>query len=164
MLDEFLNGLNIFRIIARGQGKGSARTTRPTGAANAVNIIFCMCRHIEIKHMAHGRNIQPTRRDIGRNEIGRIAVFKLVEHPQPHVLIHIAMQGNGFVIILLQIFQQVANVAFAIAKDNAIGDVFGFKQAAQSFAFFRRRDFRQFLAHIVIGRRRARHFNAHRCR
>jgi hypothetical protein len=43
------------------------------------------------------------------------------------MLIHVAMQRHGFVIVLVQAFQQIANIALAIAENNTIGHFFGVK-------------------------------------
>ena len=40
------------------------RTSRPP---NPVNIILRMLRHVVIDYMTHARDVQPARRDIGRN-------------------------------------------------------------------------------------------------
>ena len=44
--------------IAVGFGAGSA--------ANSMDVIFGMLRHVVVDHMAHVRDIQPARRDVGK--------------------------------------------------------------------------------------------------
>ena len=60
----------------------------------------------------------------------------------------------------LQAFEQGADIAFAIAEDDAIGDFFAVKKRSQGRALLHRRNFNKRLRHIFICRRGRGHLNA----
>ena len=128
LVGQLLDRFDIFGIIARRQSKGSTFAARATGSANAMHIVFGMGRYIEVKHMADGRNIKAPRRHIRSNQIGRFSGFESVEHFQAHMLVHITVQRYGFVVMTVQAFQKLANIAFSVAENNPVCHVLSVKQ------------------------------------
>ena len=51
------------------------------------------------------------------------------------MLVHVAMQWHGRISMSLQAFEQGADIAFAIAEDDAIGDFFAVKKRSQAARF-----------------------------
>jgi len=94
-VDQLFNRRESFLIASGDKCDGAARVAGTPGAANAVNIIFRMNRHIKIDHMADFRNIQPARCHITGNQNLDRPVSEAVEGFQSGMLRHIAVQASG---------------------------------------------------------------------
>ena len=68
--DQFYNRRKIFFVRARRQGEGVAFKPGAPGAADAVNIIFGVDRHVKIKNVTHADNVEAARGDIGSDQQG----------------------------------------------------------------------------------------------
>src|SRR6478609_7462679 len=65
--DKTLDRLQRRQFLAIHEGKGIAHILRAAGPANAVHVILGMLRYIVIDHVAYPCDVDPARRDIGRD-------------------------------------------------------------------------------------------------
>ena len=137
-LNQGLDRGKVLFVARRADHKGRALAPGPTGAANAMHVIFGMAGHVEIKHMADIRNIKPTRRHIRGAQEPQAAIAELIERFHPLALIKIAMDGGGIIAIFFQRFCTNIDIGFAIAKDDGVfaGLALAFDQRAQQGALF----------------------------
>src|SRR5262245_12353577 len=56
--DQLDDGFDELAVIGRAQGEGAAFAPGSAGAADAVDIVFGVDRHIEIEHMAHADDVE----------------------------------------------------------------------------------------------------------
>ncbi len=96
-------------------------------AANAVNVILGMDRHVEVENVAHIRNVEATSRHIRRDQKADIAAAKAVEGARAHRLIKVAMDGSGVKPVFFHGFRQNIYVNLAVAEDNTVGDLVTFR-------------------------------------
>ena len=63
LADQLFDGVDIFAVGGDGNGDGDAFASGTTGAADPVDVVIGMRRHVEIEDMAHGRDVEAARRD-----------------------------------------------------------------------------------------------------
>ena len=61
-------------VVGRRQGEGAAFTAGTAGAADAMDIVLSMDRHIEIEHMAHADDVEAAGGDIAGDQERDLAV------------------------------------------------------------------------------------------
>ncbi len=136
------------------------------GAADAMDIIVGMDRHIEIEHMADAGDVQPACRDIAGDEDFEFAGAEFVQGLGAHRLVQIAMDRRGIKAVLGQALGDDIDIALAVAEDDGVveGGVDFADQAAQGFALgpVIGGNFHQFLGDVGGGGGGARDFDAHR--
>src|SRR4051812_4393981 len=71
---EFLKRGRGFLIGRRLNADGGAAQAGAAGAADTVDVIVGMDRHIEIDHVADGRNVEPAGGDVGGDQQRRFAL------------------------------------------------------------------------------------------
>ena len=111
----------------RDRGAGAPGTA---GAADPMNVIVGMMRHVEIEDMTGGGNVQTSRSDIGSHQQRNVALAELIECGGAGRLVHVAMQRADGKAVLLQRFVQQRHFAFAVAEDDRVLEVLGVAQEA----------------------------------
>ena len=105
------------------------------GAADAVHVIVRMMRHVEIEHVAHGRDVEPARRDVGGDQQLDLAAAELLERGGARRLVHVAVQRDRRKSVADQRAVQRRDLALAVAEDDRVGESLGrADQAAQRVA------------------------------
>src|SRR5262244_4614630 len=77
--DETLDGGNLLEVLAGHDGKCVAHAQCTAGAADAMNIVFGMVRHVEVNDMDDLLDIDAARGDIGGDHHFVTAIAKAVE-------------------------------------------------------------------------------------
>ena len=119
----------------RGQGEGAALAAGAAGAADAVDIILGIDRHVEIEDVAEGRRCRgraPRRR--WRPGVGPRRGLKALQRLGALGLRHVAVQRADAEAVLLQRLVQDVHVALAVAEDEGVLHVLGADQPAQRLA------------------------------
>ena len=97
-----------------------ALTPRAARATDAVDVIFRMDRHIEIEHMAHFRNVEPTRGNVRRDQIGDVIIAETFQRHHARTLVHVAMQCPHIEAMLLERCFECRNGRLAVGEHNAV--------------------------------------------
>src|SRR5690606_32518012 len=134
--DQFLDLLEIFRLVRETDRHRLAGTASAAGAADPVDVVLGMDRHVEVEDVADARDVEATGRDIGSHEKLELAVAEAVEDARAHRLVEVAMQCAGVEPVLPEGFRDDIDVALAVAEDDAIGEplALGPQDAAEDLA------------------------------
>src|SRR4029077_10689515 len=92
--DKTLDRLQRRQFLAIHEGKGIAHVLRTAGPANAVHVILGMLRYIVIDHVAYPCDVDPARRDIGRDHDFVFAGFETFQCLDPFALGPIRVQDR----------------------------------------------------------------------
>ena len=129
------------RVLGDHDGERIALGLGPAGAANPVNVIFRMLRHVVIDHMADIRNVQPARRDIRGHEHFIPAVAKAFERLLAFLLGAVGMQHRHGVVCALQ------------SDGRAVGPVLGAAENNDRIVFHPVEQFQQQVGLLRVGHR-----------
>ena len=99
-------------------------TTSAAGPADTMYIILRVCRHIEIENMTHALDVEATRGNVGAYQECNISCFEALERIRSLELIHVTVQLSGVETMALQRAVQNPHVAFSVAKDQRIRNIF----------------------------------------
>src|SRR5215207_2110628 len=72
--DQLLDRGGVLLVVPRDDREGGAAPAGPGGAANAVDIVLGVGRHVEVENVAHGGNVEAARRHIARHQQGYLAL------------------------------------------------------------------------------------------
>ena len=122
------DGVAVFR---RGEHERPALTAGAAGSTDAMDIVFGVDRHVETEDVAHALDIQAARGDIAGHQKPDLAVPKAVEGLRAFRLRHVAVQCRGVEAVPGQRTEQNVDIAFAVAEDQRILDVFSANQTTQ---------------------------------
>ena len=86
---------------AGDDGEGFARASGAAGAADAVDVVLGMDRHVEIEDVADVGNVEAARGDVGCDEQLQLAGAKALQHRHARALVHVAMQRAGVELVFL---------------------------------------------------------------
>ncbi|MNL44746.1 hypothetical protein D3C87_1673410 [compost metagenome] len=112
--------------VGRGhKGIGNAGATSTACAADTMHIVFGMHRHVEIEHVAHGRNIKTASGDVTGHQERQLIGLECVERLHAALLVHVAMQCARRITMALQRPREGCYVALAVAEDDGVGQAFG---------------------------------------
>ena len=136
LADQLLDGVDIFGVVARGDGEGLAGAAGAAGAADAVDIVLGMDRHVVVEDVADVGNVEAACRDVGGDEIFQLAVAKAGEHRHACALVHVAMQRAGVELVLDQRLVELRHLDLAVAEDDRVLQAVGLgvHQVAQHLA------------------------------
>ncbi|VUD75088.1 hypothetical protein MET9862_05728 [Methylobacterium symbioticum] len=94
-------------------------------AADAVDVILRMMRHVEVEDVAHGRDVEAARGDVGGHEQGRLAAAEGVERGHAGALVHVAVQRRRREAVVHQGLLELGHLALAVAEDDAVLQLLG---------------------------------------
>lgn len=125
----------IQRILFAGEANGVTAGASATGTADAVNVIFAVVRQIVVKDVGHGRNVQTTSGNIGRDQDIEVAAGKFFENTQTFFLRHVAGQQTYAMAVGGEMPPDIFTTMLGIGEDDgAIGPLF-FQQRLQQAHF-----------------------------
>ena len=108
------------------------------GAADAVDVVVGVMRHVEIEDVAHFRNVEPAGGDIGRDQQLGLALAEGLERGGARRLVHVAMQRHRVELVAHQRAVQLRDFALAVAEDDGVLEAVGrADQPAQASRAFR---------------------------
>mmetsp|Transcript_7374 Transcript_7374/g.12914 ORF Transcript_7374/g.12914 Transcript_7374/m.12914 type:complete len:324 (+) Transcript_7374:363-1334(+) len=81
-----------------------------------------MARHVVIEHVAHIRNVEPARGDVGGHKEGNRPIAEARECPHPVRLVEVAVDRLGVQAVLLQGLGDDIDVDLAVAKDDRVAE------------------------------------------
>src|SRR5436309_9950578 len=67
-----------------------AAASGAAGAADSVNVVVGVVRHVEIENMAHIRDVEAARRNVGGDEQRDVAAAELIERRRARRLVQVA--------------------------------------------------------------------------
>src|SRR5215472_1238427 len=143
LADQLLDGLDETPVVLAGKGEGMSLAAGPAGAADAMDIVLSMDRHVEIEDVAEPLDIEPAGRDIARDQDRDLAIAEAVQSLGAARLRHIAMEGRRVEPMLGEGTVEDVDVALAIAEDHGVAHVLGAQQMAQRLALVLVIDHRQ---------------------
>ena len=105
------------------QGHGNPRAPGAAGTADAVHIVFCLARRVEIDHVADASHIDAACSHIGGDQDAGAAVTQAFERAIALALIHIAMQGVRSKAVVTQQTRQIIRAAFGRGEHQRLLNV-----------------------------------------
>ena len=95
----------------------------PAGAADAMDVVIGVVRHVEIEDVAHLRNVEAARGNVRRDQQLDFAAAETIEGCRARRLIHVAMQGDRIEFVAQQRAMKIGDFALAIAKDDGVLEI-----------------------------------------
>src|SRR5688572_13507634 len=135
---QLLDRSDIFAVDRRRQREGVAFAAGPAGAADPVDVVLSMHRHVETEDVAKALDVETAGGDVAAYHQAHFALLELVERLGTGRLRHVAMQAHGIEAVLGERLEQDLHVALAIAENEGVGDVLPADQLAQSLALLLR--------------------------
>src|SRR5215210_5968897 len=117
---ELFDGRNLIGIGRRGERNGDAGHPRAAGAADAVDIIVGLPRHVEVDDMADAFDVEAARGDVGSDEDVDFARLKAVELGDAARLVHVALDLAGGEARALERGGELAHRRLAVAEDDRV--------------------------------------------
>src|SRR5215213_5634369 len=111
------DGALVARCYERERGPGE---TGAPGAADAMDIVLGMVRHVEIEDVAHRRNVEAARGDVARDEERHLAGAERVERRHAGALIEVAVQCRDREAVRRERTVQGRDLALAVAEDDRV--------------------------------------------
>ena len=105
-----------------------------TGAADPVDIIVGLPRHVEIDDMTDALDVESARRDVRSDQNADLVLLEAVELRDPFRLLHVAMDLPDREARALEAGRQFAHRRLAVAEDDRILDFIGAEQITQRVA------------------------------
>ena len=100
--------------------KARAGHAGPAGAADAMDVILGMDRHVEIEDVGQALDVEPARRDVARHQELDLAGLELLQRLGAVGLRHVAVQRRGVEAVLDQRAIEDVDVALAVAEDERV--------------------------------------------
>src|SRR5262245_26821780 len=116
--DETLDGGNLLEVLACHDGKCVAHAQCTAGAADAMNIVFGMVRHVEVNDMADLLDIDAARGDIGGDHHFVTAIAKAVERLLALALRAVGVKHSNGMVLLMQPARHTVGAVFGTAKNQ----------------------------------------------
>ena len=113
--DEAFDRGHVGRFLRGHQGEGVAFSLGAAGAADAVNVIFRVLRHVVVDHVAHARHVDAARGDVGGDHHLILAAAETLEGLGPLVLRAVGMHHRDGVLGALEALRE------RLARDRVVG-------------------------------------------
>jgi hypothetical protein len=134
-LDELLDIAQKWPFIDTDEGDRLADITGPTGAANAVDVVFGDIRQLIVDHMGELINIEAACSDIGGDENAYLATLEVSEGARACPLALVAVDRRGANAILLQLFGEAVGAMFGACKYQHLAPVVAANEPGEQLAF-----------------------------
>ena len=118
---QHFNFADIAHLIHAGQADGHAFFIGPPGAANAVDVDFCVGRHVNINNHSKLGNVQAACSHVRSHQHRTAAVGKLHQHLVALALLQLAKQRQRAKPLVFQIRHQRAALRLGVAKRQRAG-------------------------------------------
>jgi hypothetical protein len=116
LADEVLDLLHLLHVLTRHDRKGVALVLCAAGAADAVNIILRVLRHIVIDHVADAGDIDAARGDVGRDHDLVFAGLETRQRILALPLSAVGMEHGHGVLCLLELMGDAVRPVFGAAE------------------------------------------------
>src|SRR5581483_6184659 len=93
------------------------------GTAYAVDVILGDLGQVEVDHMADALDVQPTRRDVGRDQQPHVARPHALDRAPALVLIHVAVQRRGRVTLGRERLGELVGAALGGGENDRLGEL-----------------------------------------
>jgi hypothetical protein len=118
LIDKSLDGSDVLGIFGGHEGEGVAGGLRPTGAADAVNVILRMLGDVEINDVADVLDIEATSGDIRRDKDFEAAIAEAPQGLFSFALAAVRMDDGDGVFVLLEEARDFIRAVFGAAENN----------------------------------------------
>ncbi len=113
-----------------------ARTAGAAGAADPVDVILGMDRHVEVEDVTETADVDPASSHVAADQQADIAGLEAFQRGEAHGLRKVAVEGAGRETMLDERFGKDVDVALAVAEDKCVLHVLSVEQRAKRTAFF----------------------------
>ena len=103
MSDHAFNGAHHGDFVGRHEGHGVTGRSSPTGAADAVHIVFSLLRHVVVDDVRDAVDVQTALRDISCDQHADASVTKAFECLDALRLRLVGVHGGGSNLVLFEI-------------------------------------------------------------
>jgi len=118
LADEAFDGADVHHVFGDHEGEGVARRFGATGAADAVDVIFGMLRHVEVNDVADVGDVEAAGGDVGGDEDFVFAVAEALEGLFAFALGAVGMENRDGVVILFEHVPDSVSAIFGAAKND----------------------------------------------
>src|SRR6516162_8389806 len=116
--DQLFDGCDIFLVAMSHQHEGVSGPARAARAADAVDVIVGLERHVEIEDVSYRRNIEPAGGDVARDQQRNLAGAKGIERTRAHRLVEVAMQSGSREAVFYERLRQDVDIPLAVAEHD----------------------------------------------
>ena len=109
----------------RDHHQSGSSSAGASGPADAMDIVLGVMRHVKIENVAHVRDVEAAGRHVAGDEQLHLVGTEALQRLHARALIHVAMQRRDAEAVSLQGAMDDSEIAFAIAEDDTVLDVFG---------------------------------------
>src|SRR5690606_30399699 len=160
LADQTLDLAQLGRLGRIAKRDGLAFRSVTSCAADAVNIALRLVRKVEVYHMADARNVDATRRDVGRNQNADLAGAEVVQSLLAGILRLVAMNNRSSKAIALEITGHTIGAMLGTCEDDDLLHGVAGKQLGQHGALLLQTRHDHTLADLGSSRSLRRDFHA----
>ena len=147
--DVALDILEERTLIGCTQGNRPTFTARTRGAPDAVDILFRHVGQLVIEHMAHGRNVQAARGDVGGHQHAQFTGTERRKCLCALRLAAVAMDGARINLVRCQLAYDAVRAVLGAGEHDAAGHAFFFQKMGEQSQFLRLGNMDHRLHHAV---------------
>ena len=118
LVSHSLNRLEHADLIATDQRDRLTLGPGPTGAANAVDIIFGHLRHLVIDHMGQLSDVDTAGGNIGSHQCADLAILELGQRLDARRLALVTVDGHGRNAVIIELFGQAVGAMLGLGKNQ----------------------------------------------
>ena len=130
--DELLDPADRFGILSGRQRDRDARHARAAGAADAMDVIVGLPRHVEIDDVADAFDVETAGRDVGGDEDRDLVILEAIELGDAIGLVHVALDLADREAGALQAAGELANRRLAVGEDDRVLEFLVAQDVAQA--------------------------------
>ena len=150
------------RVVARDQRDRQPRGAGARGAADAVDVVLGVVRHVEVEDRRQVDDVEAARGDVGRDQDVDLALLERLERLQPLVLRLVAVQRVGAQAVALERARQAGAAELGVDEDERLRDRALLQQLQHGAPLVVGRDAVEVLLDVARGRVRPRHLDQDR--
>src|SRR5260221_4472431 len=113
------------------QRHGLTRTAGTAGTADTMDIVFRHVGQLVVDHMRQLFDIEPPRRDVGRDEHAHLAELELGQCPRTLALALVAVDGIGTDAVLVELLGEPVRTMLGAGEHQHLAPVAGIDQVLQ---------------------------------
>lgn len=95
LANEALDALEVFNVVLGDEAHRQARPPRAGGAADAVDVVLAVARHVKVDDRVHRRDVQPPGRHVRRDQHRPVAGLELAQRLEAGGLRQAPVDGGG---------------------------------------------------------------------
>src|SRR5262245_6904967 len=120
LANQTFDGTDGLAVDRRDNRDRRTASSGPARAADAMNVIVRVVRHVEIENVAHLGNVETACGDVRGNEQFHLTAAKLVKSRHACGLVHVPVQGNRVELVAQQRAMKLCDLALAIVEDERV--------------------------------------------